>query len=905
MAIKGLRLALSIIAGITVFAALVFGILAGVAIASTKNIMAEENFRDFDPALPSRILDINGRLITEFVSDEKRELVSISQLPQHLIDAFIAREDRDFWTHPGFTVRGYARAVLGELTGQNLGGGSTITVQLAGTLYADRRERSYRRKVIELWYALQLERRFTKSEILEMYLNRIIMGPGVFGVEAACKYFFGHSASEITIAEAAILAIQPAAPDRHNPITNPNVARDLSDCLLDTMVDFGFVEAEAANESFALYWDNYDYTRISAGGFFMREDQAPWFSEYVRRELATMLYGSVDLFRDGLTVHTTLNLDYQAAADRYMQRYISQVNNQFERESTVRWAEAERLYAPLAEMIGLAFNLEDLFFQQSRLESRVMEYYKESVNPAMDALALMLGLDELKQATNASFQSMQMDLERTKVEGTLVTIDNESGHILSLVGGSTFSQANQLIRATQGEMQPGSCFKPLYYSAAIDSRSFTMGTLIYDAPVVFYNEDGTPYIPLNFRGAWTGQVLTWYALSHSMNVPSVKVLDGIGFDAAINRAATLLNIQDPAQIRRTFPRFYPLALGIIRVSPLQMARAYAVFANQGREVTPIAVRYIEDRNGRIILEPEKELRSQQKQRGSAIQVVSPQNAYVMTRMLQEVVREGTLAWPARQGTVFTYQDENGHNFTIPSAGKTGTTQNWADAWTIGFTPYMTTAIWFGFDRPGNSLGVSQSGATIAGDAWARYMSEIHRGLPFKDFIRPQNGLIDVRVCSVSGLLPTEQCNEGTVSLVYYEGTQPFGYCDLHQERSEYAEDTIRRIESTSDILQDVNLDSSLDVDLSDINALYDRLLQQSNPGTQTTGQPGSAQTDSIEFQWLNGSPGYDPTSPVTPSPQPAPESLPPPSGQAPGTLAPAPATSDEDSSDQDTSTLLD
>ncbi len=825
---------------VSILSAIAFGVAFGFAIASVRNVASVENFTSFEPALPSRLLDSEGRLITELASSEKREIISIKDMPQYLIDALITREDQSFWTHPGFTLRGYVRALLGIFTGKSLGGGSTITLQLAGTLYADRRDISFRRKFIELWWALQLERRFSKQEILEMYMNRMIMGPGVYGVEAASKYFFGHSAKDVSIAEAAILVIQLSSPTRYNPIRNPNIARERSREVIDQMISLGYVTKEAANDSFSRYWDNYDYTRVANASFMARDDKAPWFSEYVRRQLEDMLYGSIDLYKDGLTIHTTLNLDYQTVADKYMSRYIDQVNKDYAASSSQRLRGAEQIYAPMAELLGLGFNLEGMFFQETKVRGKSMDYYRTNLNTTVDALALMFGIDSLKAATNASYGATKTKLEKNTVEGALITIENETGHIKALVGGSKFDESNQLIRATQSQLMPGSCFKPLYYSAAIDSRRFTPGTLIYDAPVVFYNEDGTPYIPLNYKGEWKGQVLLWYALAHSMNVPSIKVLDGVGFDAAINRAATLLDITDPDQIRRTFPRVYPLALGVIGVSPLRMARAFAVFANQGREVTPIAIQSIEDRSGRPILEPEKDLRAAQKKKGAAIQVISPQNAYVMTDLLRRVVKEGTLAYPSSSGAVFTYRDKDGKRYTIPAAGKTGTTQNWADAWTVGFTPYMTTAIWFGFDRPGNSLGVSQSGAAVAGLAWAGYMSEIHQGLPFKDFVRPQNGLIDVKVCAVSGLLPTEYCDEGTVTLTYYEGTEPKQYCDLHQFKSEQTESTIRSLTNQQNVLGGGKVDSNLGFDASSIDALLkslDSQKQQTPPATPAPAAP--------------------------------------------------------------------
>lgn len=816
--------------------ALSLGVLFGVALASTRNLMSVENFSQFDPEIPSRLVDSQGRLITEFSSDIKRELVSIKDLPQHVIDALITREDRTFWTHPGFTLSGYFRAFYGVITGKRLGGGSTITLQLAGTLYADRRDISYRRKLIELWYAIQLERRFSKQEILEMYLNRMIMGPGTYGIEASSKFYFGHSARDLSLAEAAILVVQLSAPTHYNPLRNPNVARDRSRAVLDDMVALGYTSAEEADASFHEYWDNFDYTRVATAAASPRDDKAPWFSEYVRRQLQDMLYGSIDLYRDGLTIHTSLDLDHQEAADRWMSRYIEQVNKEYAASSSQRLREAERLYAPMAELLGLAFNLEGIFFQDAKVEFQVREYYRRHVNPTVDAVALMFGLESLKLTANASWNAQLSVMARNTVEGALISLDNDKGYITAMVGGSKFEQANQLIRATQARLMPGSSFKPLYYSAAIDSRLYTPGTLIYDAPVVFYNSDGTPYIPLNFRGEWKGQVLTWQALANSMNVPSVKIIDAIGFDAAINRSAALLGISDPAVIRQTFPRLYPLALGVIGVSPMQMARAFAVFANQGREVTPIAVRSIQDRNGRTILEPEKELRAEQQRRGSAAQIVSPQNAYVMTDMLKRVVTDGTLRFQTNFGRLFTYADASGKRFTIPAAGKTGTTQNWADAWTVGYTPYYTTAIWFGFDSPGNSLGVNQSGAVIAGTAWANYMEQIHRGLPFKDFVRPQTGLIDVKVCAVSGLLPTEYCDEGTVTLTFYEGTQPRTYCDLHQLKTQQAESVIRGLSSQLELLGGGRVDSSLDTGAIDLDALL-RSLDQSPGGAGDAFQP--------------------------------------------------------------------
>lgn len=785
--------ALPAFAWIALAIALAVGLIFGTSLAATANIIRGENFTEFRSALPTKIYDIKGRLITEFFADEKREPVSIRELPPHLIGAVLTREDGDFYRHRGFTLSSIARAAIGKIIGRNLGGGSTITQQLAGTLYADRTDISLRRKLVELWWALQLERRYTKDEILEMYLNRMIMGAGVYGVEAASRYFFGHPAREATPAESAILAIQLSSPARYDPFRNPNIARTRSRQILDQMVARGVVGREEAIRSFDSFWDSFDYTRVSAGAYFMRDDKAPWFSEYVRRQLEDMLYGSLDLYSDGFSVYTTLDLDQQAAADAYMKRGIERADAGFRRSRSQRFAEAERKFTPIVELMGLAFDLKPLFVSESKNENAAHEYFRRTLNPTIDATALLFGLSDLKALTNAGSARLKSEMEKSVVEGALITIENDTGYITAMVGGSKYDLSNQLIRATQGSIMPGSTFKPLYYSAGIDSGAITEGTMIQDAPTVFVNEDGTPYIPMNFLGEWNGPVLAWRALSKSMNMPSVKILEMTGFDAAIERAAALMGITDPAEIRRTFPRVYPLGLGIIGTTPLQMARAYAVFANSGREVTPIAIRSVEDRFGNVILEPEKDARAAQSRNGSGRQVVSTRNAAIMTDMLKRTVQSGTLAGTTNSGEIFRQVAADGSGYTIPAAGKTGTTVNWADAWTVGFTPYVTTAIWFGFDRPGNSLGVDQTGATVAGAIWAGYMRDIHMGLPYRNFAAPPVGVVEATVCAVSGQKPTQWCDEGTVRLLYYEGSQPVESCGIHKDRTQSSIDLLNQI----------------------------------------------------------------------------------------------------------------
>ncbi|MCL2720294.1 MAG: PBP1A family penicillin-binding protein [Treponema sp.] len=787
-----LSLVVKLIAAFTIIVVIIIGIGLGLSIAMTSNIMNEENFVEFAPALPSKLLDINGILITEFASDEKREMVSLNDVPQHLIHAILAREDPDFYNHRGFSIRAIARATWGQIINKRSGGGSTITQQVAGTLYTDRTERTIKRKLKELWWALQMERRYTKNEILEIYINYMPMGPGAYGVETASKYFFFKSASDVTLAESTILAILLSAPSLFDPIKNPNLVRDRQQPLMDRMIQLGYTTREEADASFNEYWDNFDYTRPALSVYLTREDKAPWFSEYVRRELDRQLYGTRDYFRDGYIVHTTLNLAHQEAAERYMARGLEIGNREYAALNRRSNNVAIRGSLPLIDLLTLTFDLGEIRAASSgQHQTRTISRYSRTVNPVIDLMVLAFGIDEAKTITDPGFAWIRENTEQNVVEGALITIENDTGYITAIVGGSKFDESNQLIRATQASVQPGSAFKPLYYSAAIDSRKFTMASMIYDSPMVFYNEDGTPYFPQNYGGAWRGPVLLYNVLSLSLNIPSLHILEQIGFDAAINRSAALLDFTEPAQIRRNFPRLYPLGLGISSVSPLQMARAFAVFANQGRVVTPIAIREIQDRNGRVIYDNEREVRQAQRRLANNGQIVTPQNAFVMTRLLEFGVTAGTLALGTGAGSKFTYRDAEGRTYRMPVGGKTGTTQNWADAWVVGYTPYYTTAIWFGFDRPGNSLGTHQTGAQLGGPVWGDYMSEIHRGLPQRNFVRP-TGVVDAVVCRVSGLLPTEACVDGRIYLTFLAGTIPASYCVDHGRVDQF--DAGRRIQ---------------------------------------------------------------------------------------------------------------
>ncbi len=747
--------------------AIVVGVGLGLAIAATNNIRGLEIYERDNPALPTQILDRHGRLITQFFADEKREIIKVEELPQHLIHALLTREDRHFFEHRGFRIPDLMRAAWNLVLGRFVSGASTITQQLAGLTYADRTEISIRRKIIELWWAIQLERWLTKDEILGRYLNLVYFGAGTNGVEAASQFFFEHSARNVTLAESAMLVIQLNNPGGNSPYIDPDRAERLQREILSQMVELGFATQEEADVSFQDYWDNYDYTRSNQSSAFLeRQDEAPYFSEFVRQQLDELLLGSMDVYRDGLVVHTTLDLNYQKQAIEVLTEHLRRVNGVRERTATARISVADDTFLPMIDLLSLSFDVGDLRAAGVRERRQGETNFINELAPTLDVLAMTFGADDLGFVARAAYQRREQQERRTDVEGALITIDSRTGEVLAMVGGSRFEATNQFNRATQARVQPGSSFKPLYYSAAISSRTFTPASMIIDSPVVFFNDDGTEYVPVNYKGEWEGRVLLRTALARSMNVPSLKVLDAIGFDAAIDRASRMLGIEDALEIEATFPRKYPLGLGVIAISPLQMARAFATFPNEGRAVTPIAIEYIEDRNGRVILEVERNLRSRQKLQQEQLQIMDPQSAYVMTDLLQS-----TLEWgPGGPGTLWWAQEQVG-GFDVPIAGKTGTTQNWSDAWTVGFTPAVTTAVWMGFDERGETLGLSLTGATATGPAWTEYMKAIEPAEEL-EFVRPTTGLIDVDVNARSGQLPSGDAGERIIRELFITGTEP-------------------------------------------------------------------------------------------------------------------------------------
>jgi penicillin-binding protein 1A len=645
------------------------GACAGLIVAYLNEIPLVSDLKDYKPSLSTRLFDVNGNLITQLYL-EQRTLVPLDKIPANMQNAIIAIEDNHFYTHWGIDVSGILRAITMDLAHKGyVQGASTITQQLARNLFLTH-ERKLSRKIKEAILAVQIERAYTKKEILEMYLNQIYFGNGAYGVESAARTYFGKHAEELDLSECATLAGIPRSPNENNPVHDVVKATRRRDTVLAAMVREGFLsEAEG------------DATRSQPITVKRMEvANAPYFVEYIRQQLEAQ-YGSNAIYKGGLSVYTTLDLHLQDLAQRAITEGLAKADAK---------AEAYLTY----------------FFRQG---------------------------------------------EKPSLQGAMVVMDPKTGAIRAMVGGKDFNKS-EFNHAVQAKRQPGSAFKPFIYTAAIDN-GFTAEDQILDAPVVFTGDDGKVWKPFNFEGKFFGPTTLRTALAHSRNVVTVKLLNKIGINTAVDYAKKM-------GIKSDLNRTLSLALGTGEVNLLELTDAYATLADQGIRVDPMPILSVKDSSGR-------ELESHQPQTQEAIPAAS---AYIVTSMMKDVINHGT-GFTIRQA-----------GFTLPAAGKTGTTNDFSDAWFVGFTPDLVAGVWIGYDdrRP---IGKFLTGGVVAAPIWADFMLKATAGQPGRDFQVPAN-VHFVNVCADSGQLYTPRCRR-EVSEAFLQGTEPVKACELHNREQNF------------------------------------------------------------------------------------------------------------------------
>lgn len=622
------------------------GVVAGMVSSYSRNLPDLNRMADLQPSRSTKIVARDGTLLASLYH-ENRTWVPIARIPQMVRNAFVATEDRNFYSHHGLDYGGIVRAALADYRHDRFQGASTITQQLARALFLSN-EVKLSRKIQEALLAMQIERAYTKDEILERYLNLIYFGSGAYGIEAASHTYFGTDVAHLRIGQAALLAGMPAAPSIYSPYVNLAHAKERQAHVLERMVAAKFITQAVADHEARLPLDLAGERPSGLTGY-----KFPYFTTYVS-QLVEHQFGEQATYEGGLDVTTTLDPLMQQSA-----------------EDAVDWG----LGRAAAEGIGAH-------------------------------------------------------------QGALVAIRPSTGEIVAMVGGAGgFSLKSQFNRAWQARRQPGSSFKAFVYTTAIDN-GMTATSIVEDTPISYPMGDGTQWKPMDDDGRFLGKMTLRYALAQSRNVVAVKVAEKIGIDRVVQYAKRM-GIKEPLEPNLS------LALGSSVVSPLDMAAGYATLANGGIHIDPSPLRLVRDSLGTIVLDNRFPQQAE---------VIGAGTAYIVTTMLQSVISEGT-GYP---------------NAVIdrPAAGKTGTTSDFRDAWFVGFTPDLVTAVWIGNDdyhRMNESYG-----GNIPARVWARFMRKALAKTPKNDFIQPINEVQRVAICGKAdrfeyflvGTGPSDPCLRG-------------------------------------------------------------------------------------------------------------------------------------------------
>ncbi len=630
---------------------LIFGITAGTLIALTRDLPQIRSLESFKPSTVTRIYSTDKVLLAELFV-EKRDPVPLKSIPSHLKTAVITVEDRNFYRHSGVDIKGVLRAIIKDIRASKfVEGASTITQQLAKTLFLTPKK-TLSRKIREALLAFQLERRYTKDEILELYLNQIYFGSGAYGVESAAGLFFGKPVNTLNLSECAMIAAMPRAPSRYSPLVNKDLAVKRRNIVLNQMVLTGAISKTEYKKALDI---QYKHT-----GKKKKPLKAPYFVDYTVRFLENIL-GWDRIYKGGLTVHTTLSYDLQLAAETAIEK----------------------------------------------------------------------GLLNLKK------RMIKNQLTDSEPQGALIAIDTSSGGILAMVGGRNYYK-NSFNRATDARRQPGSAFKPVLYAFAI-KNGFSQNRMLLDSPVVFKgSETGKDWTPENFSRTYTGEITLRKALALSKNIPAVRLMEMLG-PAQVAVFGNRLGIETPLSPNLS------LALGTSETTLLDLTSAYAVFPNRGERIKPFTVIEISDRKSRIIWQskPEKQV------------VMSPAGAAIITNMLEGVILEGT--------------GKKAQKLSFPVAGKTGTTNDYKDAYFIGFSPPIAAGVWVGRDNSA-TMGKNETGSKAALPIWIDFISKAMANRPREYFDIPDN-VVKIYINSTTGRRSAD--NTGQLSAVLFrKGTEP-------------------------------------------------------------------------------------------------------------------------------------
>jgi penicillin-binding protein 1A len=719
------------IAALLALAILAMATLAAVSLYAWPNLPSLDTLTDYRPRIPLRVYTSDGYLLGEF-GEERRDVVRIADVPPVLKQAILAAEDERFYEHPGIDVFGIGRAALANLSSGGRGqGASTITMQVARNFFLSR-EKTYNRKLYEILLALKIERSLSKDQILELYVNQIYLGQRAYGFSVAAQTYFGKPLEAITLPEAAMLAGLPKAPSAYNPVANPARATVRQHYVLRRMHEAGFIDAAALKDALAAPpVGRSGGARVSTaahGGERAGLVHGDYVAE-MARQIAVEQFGD-QAYELGIRITTTITRKDQEAAYEALRKGVHDYDRRHGYrgpESFVSLPEDEVSDEQLDEALGDSSDHGDLLAAVVLEASpKQVEVYRRGERIRIGASGLRFAAPMLAAKAPQARRVRRGAIVRIRPQGdkgweiaqlpqvqaALVSVDARSGAVRALVGGFDFG-LNKFNHVTQAQRQPGSSFKPFIYSAALE-REFWPGSVIEDAPLYFPAgiTGSQAWEPKNYDGEFAGPMTLRNALARSKNMVSIRLLQSITPGYAqdyIGRFGF-----NPAN----HPPYLTMALGAGSVTPWEMASGFAVFANGGYRIEPYVVQEIHDANGRLLARTDPPLAGD-----SAPRVIDERNAWLMDSMMRDVITRGT----ATRARALNRGD---------LAGKTGTTNDYVDAWFSGYNPDLVAVAWMGFSQPRN-LGRGETGGAAALPIWVNYMRTALDGVPERERPRPE------------------------------------------------------------------------------------------------------------------------------------------------------------------------
>lgn len=690
----------TILKSLIILATIVFISIMAWVIYLSLDLPSLTQLEHYDPELATKIYSIDGKIIKELYT-QKRILIPLEEAPNYMWQAVIATEDHIFFDHWGVNIKRFAYAMLINVASLRYKqGASTITQQLARQLYLGL-EKKVSRKIREWITAIQIERTYTKHEILEMYLNHMNFGHGNYGVQAASLDFFGKDAKNLTLEECALLAGLLQRPTSYSPVRYPERAKRRRNVVLHNMLKRKYINEEIYRNAIETPIVVKPHSPEDEFGI------APYFTEHIRQELQERYH--MDLYKGGYSVYTTLDTRVQAAAEKAVNDHLPKIQEKF----NDRLLRTNKLKQYLPQEILRRLPYEQLKKNKVLIDSLANEY--------------------------------------VPIQVAFVAIDPENGHILALIGGRDFGESKYNRAIQMKQRQPGSTIKPIVYTAAIDN-GYSPTTELLNQPVVLYLPNGDRWAPHNYDHSQGGPTTFREALRRSLNLVTARVVQEIVPPKTVIDYARKLGITTPLD------PVDAIALGAAQVIPIEMTSAFGVFANQGALAKPMAILRVEDKYGNVLEEYRPELSH----------VLRVETSYIMVNMLETVLNRGTGA-----------QARSVYKFIRPAGGKTGTTNEFTDAWFIGFTPQIVAGVWVGLDNPAISLGSGQTGAQAALPIWAPFMKVAHDtlNLPIEYFHMPP-GVSRVDICNETKMLATEYCPD-IVTEIFETKNVPTQYCNQH------------------------------------------------------------------------------------------------------------------------------